>query len=103
MLCFFFFFFWSLLLLRTTTTGTSRNAWCSDACDRDAHVMAVMLRIQNVTGVPFANYEHFQVLQYQVGQYYRTHHDMSEQDNAMAAGARVYTFFLYLSDADSGP
>ena len=64
--------------------------------------MAVMLRIQNVTGVPFANYEHFQVLQYQVGQYYRTHHDMSEQDNAMAAGARVYTFFLYLSDVEAG-
>ena len=64
--------------------------------------MAVMLRIQNVTGVPFRNYEHFQVLRYEPGQYYRTHHDMSERDNAMAAGARVYTFFLYLSDVEEG-
>ena len=88
---------------KVTSTGrTSRNAWCREHCDNDEYVMAVTHRIENVTGIPYANYENFQVLQYEVGQFYRTHHDMSERDNDMPAGPRVYTFFLYMSDVEEG-
>lgn len=48
------------------------------------------------------NYENFQVLRYQTGQFYRTHHDMSPGDNQLACGPRILTFFLYLSDVDEG-
>jgi hypothetical protein len=37
--------------------------------------------MQELTHVPENNFESFQVLRYAVGQYYRTHHDMSEEDN----------------------
>jgi hypothetical protein len=42
------------------------------------------------------------VLRYKKGQYYRTHHDMSSQDNELACGPRILTFFLYLSDVQEG-
>ena len=59
-------------------------------------------RIANVTQVPIENFENFQILRYLPGQYYRTHHDMSENDNRLASGPRIYTFFLYLSDVEEG-
>ena len=52
--------------------------------------------------MPEINYENFQVLRYQPGQFYRTHHDMSPGDNELACGRRILTFFLYLSDVEEG-
>ena len=87
----------------TTPDRTSRNAWCDDdACDNDPSVVAVKRKIQNVTGVSQENYEHLQILRYEKGQFYRTHHDMQPGENDMAAGPRVLTFFLYLSDVEEG-
>ena len=54
------------------------------------------------SAVPIENFENFQILRYLPGQYYRTHHDMSENDNRLASGPRIYTFFLYLSDVEEG-
>ena len=73
-----------------------------DACDNDPSVVAVKRKIQNVTGVSQENYEHLQILRYEKGQFYRTHHDMQPGENDMAAGPRVLTFFLYLSDVEEG-
>ena len=42
------------------------------------------------------------MLRYVEGQYYRVHHDMGEDDNRLACGPRILTFFLYLSDVESG-
>lgn len=81
---------------------TSENAWCVGKCESISSTRAVIARIQNVTGVPEANYESFQVLRYMPGQFYRAHHDMSPTDNKLACGPRIYTFFLYLSDVDDG-
>jgi hypothetical protein len=33
-------------------------------------------KIQEITRIPSDHYESYQILQYDVGQYYRTHHDM---------------------------
>jgi prolyl 4-hydroxylase len=65
-------------------------------------VMRLTQRIENVTAIPQGNYENFQVLRYNVGQFYRTHHDMSSSDNQLACGPRILTFFLYLSDVEEG-
>jgi prolyl 4-hydroxylase len=62
----------------------------------------VVEKIEEVTGVPYVNYESFQILHYDVGQHYRTHHDMSERQVSLACGPRILTFFLYLSDVEEG-
>ena len=47
------------------------------------------------------NYESFQLLQYDGGQLYQSHHDSSVTDNT-PAGHRILTFFLYLTDVEEG-
>ena len=55
-----------------------------------------------MTGIPANNYESFQILQYQAGQFYKRHHDSSNANNDKATGHRILTFFLYLNDVDEG-
>jgi prolyl 4-hydroxylase len=57
---------------------TSSNAWCRRECETNPLVAAVMHRIEEVTQIPTNNFESFQILRYEEGQYYRTHHDMGE-------------------------
>ena len=85
-----------------STGRTSENAWCINNCYAHPLVMRLTERIENITRVPQGNYENFQVLRYKPGQFYRTHHDMSEGDNQLACGPRILTFFLYLSDVEEG-
>jgi prolyl 4-hydroxylase len=81
---------------------TSTNAWCSDECDADPVTRALWKRIEQVTGVPENNSEHFQILRYEEGQFYNVHHDFIPQDVDRPSGARILTFFLYLSDVEEG-
>jgi hypothetical protein len=63
---------------RVLSTGrTSSNAWCRHNCETNPHVQNVIRKIEEVTRIPFLNSESFQVLQYDVGQKYNTHHDMA--------------------------
>ena len=63
---------------RTLSTGrTSSNAWCRVNCMTHNNVMHLTLKIQEITRIPSNHYESYQILQYDVGQYYRVHHDMS--------------------------
>mmetsp|Transcript_9811 Transcript_9811/g.13483 ORF Transcript_9811/g.13483 Transcript_9811/m.13483 type:complete len:367 (-) Transcript_9811:88-1188(-) len=88
---------------RKLSTGrTSSNAWCRHECLNNPHVQNVMNRIEEVTKVPKNHYENFQVLQYDIGQRYNTHHDMSERQVKLTPGPRILTFFLYLSDVEEG-
>jgi len=81
---------------------TSTNAWCQRECEENEDVKTLMGKIEEVTYVPRQNYESFQVLSYEQGQYYRTHHDYGAEDVKLACGPRILTFFLYLSDVDEG-
>ena len=81
---------------------TSNNAWCIGACANHPEVLKLEKRIEQATGVPKINYESFQVLRYQKGQFYRTHHDSSLDDFEQLAGPRILTVFLYLSDVEEG-
>ena len=58
---------------------TSSQCWCShNECDRDPLTHVVAQRIANVTRTASERYmEPFQVLKYQPGQFYRTHHDQN--------------------------
>lgn len=83
-------------------TRTSSNAWCIGECESLPHIQAVTERIENVTRIPRTHYENFQILRYDNNQFYRKHHDTSNQSALKVAGPRILTFFLYLSDVPEG-
>lgn len=85
-----------------STTRTSHNAWCVDECYDDPISQQVVHRIANVTGISERNQENMQMLRYDVGQFYRQHHDYIEADVERLSGPRVLTFFLYLNDVEEG-
>jgi len=83
---------------------TSENAWCDDksGCRHDPIAERVMERIANVTNIEAANFEDFQMLRYEEGQFYRTHHDYIDHQKERSCGPRILTFYLYLSDVEEG-
>ena len=84
---------------------TSQQAWCqygiAPDCVDHPLVHAVHDRVVNVTGIPKNNAEFFQVLKYQPGQFYKTHHDQNTDPDSLA-GVRLATFFIYLQSPESG-
>jgi prolyl 4-hydroxylase len=71
-------------------------------CYEDEVAKRVSARIENVTGIPERNAEYLQLLRYEPGQFYKTHHDYISHDIEWPAGVRTLTFFLYLNDVDAG-
>jgi len=59
-------------------------------------------RIAQVTGVPTVNYEWLQILKYEVGQFYKPHHDFIPSNLQFPHGPRILTFYFYLSDVEEG-
>ena len=59
---------------------TSENAWCSehDGCRQQEVPTLLHERIAKVLQIPANNSEDFQLLRYEKGQFYRTHHDYIE-------------------------
>ena len=53
-----------------TTGRTSSNAWCLDACFDHPVTQTILHKIENLTGIPDANSEFLQMLQYQENQFY---------------------------------
>eukprot|EP00929_Paragymnodinium_shiwhaense_P096351 TRINITY_DN57916_c0_g1_i1.p1 TRINITY_DN57916_c0_g1~~TRINITY_DN57916_c0_g1_i1.p1 ORF type:complete len:241 (-),score=44.01 TRINITY_DN57916_c0_g1_i1:315-1037(-) len=87
---------------KVSTSRTSENAWCLGACQEDPVVQGVNERISAILNIPIPNFEQFQILRYEKGQKYATHHDMSPSDTMMPAGPRIFTFFLYFSEVEAG-
>ena len=59
----------------TSSSRTSHNAWCGaeNGCQESETNKRVLERIENITGIPSTNYEHLQLLKYEVGEYYKQH------------------------------
>jgi prolyl 4-hydroxylase len=83
---------------------TSENAWCTthDGCRKEDVPSLLHERMSQVMGIPAVNSEDFQILKYEVGQFYKTHHDYIYHQRDRQCGPRILTFFLYLSDVDAG-
>jgi prolyl 4-hydroxylase len=81
---------------------TSENAWCVDDCYKNATAQVVMEKIENLTGFPETNSENLQMLKYEVGQFYHTHHDYINHHQDRQCGVRMLTLFLYLNDVAEG-
>jgi prolyl 4-hydroxylase len=82
------------------TRRTSTNAWCLFGCAEDPTVRRVMNRIATITGIAETNFEHIQLLKYEKDQFYKTHNDYADEQKAHQPGARILTFYVYLSDVD---
>lgn len=81
---------------------TSENAWCQKDCYNDPMAKAVMDRITNVTTIPEPNSEYLQLLRYEVGQFYQTHHDLISHQLTRQPGVRLLTVYIYLNDVEEG-
>lgn len=77
---------------------TSTTAWCNGECLEDSVAQTVMDRIANITNTPQNNSEYLQLLKYEEGQSYVTHHDFVPEHKDRQSGLRIMTFFLYLND-----
>jgi len=64
-------------------------------------LQVVAERISNLTRAPTRYFEPFQILKYDEGQFYKSHHDQNS-GRFTPQGARVYTFFMYLSTPAEG-
>jgi prolyl 4-hydroxylase len=87
-----------------STRRTSENAWCSNqsGCRDEALPQLLHERMATVMRIPAQNSEDFQLLKYEKGQFYRTHHDFIQHQTKRQCGPRILTFFLYLSDVTAG-
>lgn len=81
---------------------TSKNAWCQYACYNDTIAQQVISKITAITNLPEEHSEFLQLLKYDVGQYYRTHHDYIDVQLERQPGVRILTIFLYLNDVEEG-
>lgn len=81
---------------------TSSNTWCLDECYEHEVTKRVIEKIENITGIPDANSEYLQLLEYQEGQFYQQHHDFIEFHLEREQGVRIVTLFLYLNDVEEG-
>eukprot|EP01084_Bolivina_argentea_P131923 232804_1 len=81
---------------------TSFTDWCVDDCWEIPIINGIAQKAENITLIPKENSEYFQVLRYEIGQYYRQHHDYIAGHLDLPIGPRVYTFFLYLNDVEKG-
>mmetsp|Transcript_21779 Transcript_21779/g.34969 ORF Transcript_21779/g.34969 Transcript_21779/m.34969 type:complete len:364 (-) Transcript_21779:177-1268(-) len=81
---------------------TSQTAWCVNGCWEDPVINGIAQKAENITLIPKENSEYFQVLKYEVGQYYVQHHDYIRGHLDLPIGPRVYTYFIYLNTPEKG-
>lgn len=87
---------------KSNSWRTSQTAWCEEKCRNHPLVKGVVNRISALTGVPVVNFETLQLLRYDVGQFFKVHHDFVRTTQEQLAGPRVLTFFMYLNDVEEG-
>ena len=81
---------------------TSSTSWCDGDCESSSYVQNLYKKIEELINIPRSHFESFQVLRYEIGQRYESHHDYGLGDKYSSAGPRILTFFLYLSDVEEG-
>lgn len=81
---------------------TSSNAWCQNDCYKDDAARAVMHRIADFTEINDTNSEYLQLLRYEKGQFYKSHHDYIGIEKNRQQGVRILTVYLYLNDVEAG-
>jgi prolyl 4-hydroxylase len=78
------------------------RATCSGECILDHVAQAVSKRMEEITGIPIANFERFQLLRYEIGQSFKLHHDYIDYHQERQPGPRTLTILLYLNTVEEG-
>jgi len=82
---------------------TSRTTWCMEGChDHPTVRQNLWTKVEQLTHLPYSHAEYLQLLQYQVGEYYKLHNDYIEEQVNLAPGVRILTLFFYLNDVPQG-
>eukprot|EP00039_Didymoeca_costata_P032330 m.37366 g.37366 ORF g.37366 m.37366 type:complete len:296 (+) comp9307_c0_seq2:776-1663(+) len=85
------------------SSRTSQTAWLTDRrLSQDPRVKVIEQRMAEACNVVPDNMEHFQVLHYDVGQFYLGHSDYIAEHQKDSCGVRLATFFVYLNDVEEG-
>jgi prolyl 4-hydroxylase len=87
---------------KISESRTSSNSWCHDGCANDPIAATVIERLSSITQIPKNNSESLQMLKYEVGEYYKSHHDFIEKATKRQQGVRILTMYLYLNDVEAG-
>ena len=87
---------------RVASGRTSSNTWCQEKCYNNTKATNVIQRLSNLTGIDERNSEYLQLLQYEPGQFYSTHHDYIDYHTQRQSGVRILTMYLYLNDVEAG-
>ena len=64
-------------------------------------IQAIDVKGNSLLQIPYNNGEDLQIVRYEEGQFYRTHHDQNTAPWT-PQGPRVLTFFMYLNQPESG-
>ncbi|KAG7347578.1 2OG-Fe(II) oxygenase superfamily-domain containing protein [Nitzschia inconspicua] len=89
---------------KITERRTSASAWCTSksGCRNGDVPSHVHQRISDLLAIPNENSEDLQILRYNVGQFYKLHHDYIPHQRTRLCGPRILTMFMYLSDVAAG-
>jgi prolyl 4-hydroxylase len=87
---------------RASGARTSQLVWCDHGCLKNPTMQMLDARISELIGIPSENFEFFQILKYDVGQFYREHSDYNKFHKEIQPGVRILTVFLYLSNVEEG-
>lgn len=87
---------------KASGSRTSKHTWCKGTCIQDPVMRAVDARIGELLGMHQDNFEYFQLLKYEEGEFYREHHDYNPIHLQKQTGVRILTVFLYLNTVQAG-
>jgi prolyl 4-hydroxylase len=85
-----------------SASRTSSNSWCNNDCFDDPTAASVIERLSNITQIPKNNSEALQMLRYEVGEFYKSHHDYLLKGAEKQPGVRILTMYLYLNNVEKG-
>jgi prolyl 4-hydroxylase len=81
---------------------TSSLAWCHEECMEDPIVQGILERLSNITNLHSNHSDYLQLLRYEEGQKYLSHHDFHHYQVYSWSGPRIMTLYIYLADVEEG-
>jgi prolyl 4-hydroxylase len=86
---------------KVTGLGTVHPSRTSESCYHGYSIKWLISRVHRLTGVPKENQEPTQVARYHTGQFYKSHQDALDKEDAVT-GQRIATVLIYLNNVNSG-
>jgi hypothetical protein len=78
---------------------TSSTAWCTmNPCSRSEVHRTIQKRTAELTGTDPQHMEYMQILKYNPGEFYKSHHDNIDDQVELMCGPRLLTAFFYFSN-----